>query len=188
MTSRWSLKAHRARLVAVRVSEQEAQKCRRKRNAEAKAKGKTVSKKARLRDGWHLMVTNVEKDQQSVKELCELYRQRWQIEIVFRAWKQSSNLKEALNRVSSEQHLKGLMLAGILLMAISLRMGLGLMRAHPGQRISLEKVFTYLMKKIRKMKALKELWEIDPSPVIRQLQTQSRKRKSLEESLLELLS
>jgi len=179
--------AHRARLVAVKVSEQEAQKRRRKRNAEAKSKGKAVSKKARLRDGWHLMVTSVEKDQQSVAELCELYRQRWQIEIVFRAWKQSSNLKKALNRVSSEQHLKGLMLTGILLMAISLRMGLGLVRAHPGRRISLEKVFTYLMKKIGKMKALKELWDIDPSPVIRQLQTQSRKRKSLEESLLELL-
>ena len=133
------------------------------------------------------MVTNVEQKMQSVEELCEIYRQRWQIEIVFRAWKQSSNLRSALNRVSSEQHLKGLMLAEILLMAMSLQMGMGLIRNHPGRRISLEKVFTYLMKKIRKMKTLTELWDLDPTPVIRQLQTQSRKRKSLEDSLLELL-
>ena len=182
-----SSKGHRARLVAVRVSKQEAQKRRRERNAQAKAKGKTVSQKSRIRDGWHLMVTNVEKEIQSVDELCEIYRQRWQIEIVFRAWKQSSNLRSALNRVSSEQHLKGLMLAGILLMAMSLQMGMGLIRNHPGRRISLEKVFTYLMKKIRKMKTLAELWDLDPTPVIRQLQTQSRKRNSLEDSLLELL-
>ena len=179
---------HQSRLVAVRVSPQEAQKRRRKRNAAAKEKGKKVSKKSRIRDEWHLMVTNVQKDIQSVEELCEIYRQRWQIEIVFRAWKQSSNLKKALNRVSSVQHLQGLMLAGILLMAISLRMSLGLVRNNPDRRISLEKVFTYLMKKIRKVKTLKDLWKLDPSSVIRQLQTQSRRRKSLEQSLLELLS
>jgi hypothetical protein len=183
-----SAQGHRTRLVAVRVSKQEAQKRRRERNAKAKEKGKSVSQKSRIRDGWHLMVTSVKEEIQSVEELCEIYRQRWQIEIVFRAWKQSSNLRSALNRVSSVQHLKGLMLAGILVMAMSLRMGLGLVRDHPGMRISLEKVFIYLMKKIRKMKTLKELWELDPTPIIRQLQTQSRKRKSLEESLLELLS
>ena len=179
---------HQTRLVAVRVSPQEAQKRRRQRNAAAKAKGKKVTKKSRIRDGWHLMVTNVQEEVQSAEELSDVYRQRWQIEIVFRAWKQSSNLKKALNRVSSEQHLKGLMLAGILLMAISLKMGLGLVRNNPSRRISLEKVFTYLMKKIRKMKTLADLWKLDPSPVIRQLQAQSRKRKSLEQSLLELLS
>jgi hypothetical protein len=124
-----------------------AKKRGRERNAQAKAKGKSVSQKSRTRDGWHLMVTNVKSEIQSVEELCEIYRQRWQIEIVFRAWKQSSNLRSALNRVSSEQHLKGLMLAGILLMAMSLQMGMGLIRNHPGRRISLEKVFTYLMKK-----------------------------------------
>jgi len=188
LSAKVSGQGHPARLVAVRVSEQEAQKRRRKRNAEAKAKGKTASKKAHLRDGWHLMVTSVKKEVQSAEELGEIYRQRWQIEIVFRAWKQSSNLTKALNRVSSVQHLKGLMLAGILLMAINLQMGLGLVRDHPGRRISLEKVFTYLMKKLRKIKELKELWELDPSPMVRQLQTQSRKRKSLEQSLLELLS
>jgi transposase len=119
-----SSKTHRARLVAVRVSKQEAKKRRRERNVQAKAKGKSVSQKSRTRDGWHLMATNVKSEIQSVEELCEIYRQRWQIEIVFRAWKQSGNLRSALNRVSSEQHLKGLMLAGILLMAMSLQMGM----------------------------------------------------------------
>jgi len=188
LTASLTSKGHRVRLVAVRVSEQEAQKRRRERNTKAREKGKTISQKSRIRDGWHLMVTSIEKEVQSVEELCELYRQRWQIEIVFRAWKQSSNLKKALNRVSSVQHLKGLMLSGILLMAMSVRMGLGLVRDNPGQRISLEKVFIYLMKKIRKMKTLKDLWELDPTPMIRQLQTQSRKRKTLAEKLIELLS
>ena len=187
LTVSLSAKGHRVRLVAVRVSEQEAQKRRRARKAKAQEKGKTVSQKSRIRDGWHLMVTSIQKEIQSVEELCEIYRQRWQIEIVFRAWKQSSDLTSALNRVSSVQHLKGLMLSGILLMAMSLRMGLGLVRNDPSNRISLEKVFTYLMKKIRKLKTLKQLWELDPSPVIRQLQTQSRKRKSLAENLIELL-
>jgi hypothetical protein len=124
----------------------------------------------------------------AIEELCEIYRQRWQIEIIFRAWKQSNNIKSALNRVSSVQHLKGLMLAEILLMAMGLRTGLSLARSHPKKRISLEKVFTYLMKKIHKMTTLKDLCKLDPSPVLRQLQPQSRKRKSLAERLMELLS
>lgn len=188
LTVSLSAKGHQCRLIAVRASEQEAQKRRRDRRTRAKEKGKTANQKALIRDGWHLMVTSVKKGKQSLEALCAIYRQRWQIEIIFRAWKQSSQLQSALNRVSSVQHLKGLMLSGILLMAISLKMGLRLVRLNPDKRISLEKVFTWLSKKISQLQHFKDLATLDPEPVIRQLQRQSRRRKSLSENLIELLS
>ena len=80
------------------------------------------------------------------------------------------------------------MLAGILLMAISLRMGLRVVRMNPENRISLEKTFTWLSKKISKIGKIIDLKKLDPIPIIRQLQSQQRKRKSLSENLIEILS
>jgi IS4 transposase len=38
-----------------------------------------------VRDGWHIMVTNIPKEKQSITELSASYGQRWQIEIIFQA-------------------------------------------------------------------------------------------------------
>jgi IS4 transposase len=49
----------------------------------------------------------------SADDLFKLYAVRWNIEIGFRAWKQSGHLAQALARRSNQFHLQVWMLAGI---------------------------------------------------------------------------
>ena len=70
-------KAHPTRIIAIRASPQETEKRRREHRADARKKGRTVPKKTLIRDGWHLMVTNVSKTMQSAANLARIYSQRW---------------------------------------------------------------------------------------------------------------
>ena len=178
-------RGHAARLVTVRASQQDTNKRRRERRAEAKRKGGKADKKALIRDGWHLMVTNVPRAMQTVTKLVAIYSQRWLIEMAFRAWKQAGNMPKALNRVSSPGHLKGLVLAGMIAMTIGLRAGLSLARSKPDLRYSLEKIFDYAIARLVALRKLIELADIKPDP--RHLQAQKRKRMSLNCRLMELL-
>ena len=86
------------RLVAIRADKKVANERRRKRKKEAKEKGQTACQKSLIRDGWHIMLSNMESDEFSADQLAAIYRVRWGVEIQFRAWKQSTNLDAALNR------------------------------------------------------------------------------------------
>lgn len=178
-------KAHPSRLIAIRASQQETEKRRREHRADARKKGRTAPKKTLIRDGWHLMVTNVPKTMQSAVALSRIYSQRWLIEIAFRAWKQAGNLSKALNRESSAQHLKGLVLAGMISLAVSLKIGISLARRHPERRYSLEKIFDYIISRLVALKKLTDIARFKPDP--RHLQGQKRRRDSLNCQLLELL-
>lgn len=178
-------KEHPARLVAIRASLQETEKRRREHRAEARQKGRTVPKKTLIRDGWHLLVTSVPKAMQAAADLAAIYSQRWLIEMVFRAWKQAGNLAKALNRTSSPQHLKALVLAGMIALAVSLKIGLSLARRHPQRRYSLEKIFDYIISRLVGLRKLTEIAKLKPDP--RLLQGQKRSRSSLHCRLLELL-
>ena len=178
-------KGHPVRLVAIRASRQETEKRRRKHRADARKKGLSASKKTLIRDGWHLMVTNVAKTMQSAPNLAAIYSQRWLIEIVFRAWKQAGNLSKALNRDSSPQHMKGLALAGMIALALSLKIGISLARRHPQRRYSMEKIFDYVISRLVALTKLTDIARFKPDP--RHLQSQKRSRNSLNCRLLELL-
>ena len=178
-------KGHPVRLVAIRASQQEMEKRRREHRADARKKGRSAPKKTLIRDGWHLMVTNVAKTMQSAVDLAAIYSQRWLIEIVFRAWKQAGNLSKALNRDSSPQHLKGLILAGMIALAVSLKIGISLARRHPECRYSLEKIFDYIISRLVALTKLSDIARFKPDP--RHLQGQKRRRNSLNCRLLELL-
>ena len=173
------------RLVAIRASKQEAAKRRREHRIRAKEKGKTVSHTTLIRDGWHLMVTNIPKEMQSVTELAAIYSQRWQIEIIFRAWKQGGNLSVALDRTSSPQHLKALVLAGMIAMSMSLKFAIPLARREPARRFSLEKIFDYVIAGFVGLKNLIDIAKLRPDP--RHLQSQKRSRNSLDCRLMEFL-
>lgn len=177
---------HSVRLVAIRASKEEAQKRRREHRAHAKRQGRTVPAKTLIRDGWHLLVTNVPEEMQGPAELAALYRQRWLIEIIFRAWKQAGNLAKALNRTSSPQHLKALVLAAMISMSISLMLAINLARSHPARRYSMEKIFDYVIARLAGLGKLIEIALLHPDP--RHLQSQKRSRNSLCQRLMELLS
>lgn len=176
---------HPVRLVAIRASKEEAGKRRREHRSQAKAKGRTTPAKTLIRDGWHLLVTNIPKDMQSPAGLAAIYSQRWMIEIVFRAWKQAGNLGKALNRTSSAQHLKALVLAGMLSLSISLVAGIKLARRQPEKRYSIEKIFDYIIARLAGLKKLVEIAALAPHHT--HIQAQKRNRNSLAQRLMELL-
>ncbi|MEY3896803.1 MAG: hypothetical protein RLZZ214_2323 [Verrucomicrobiota bacterium] len=185
LTVKLTAERHSVRLVAIRASKQETAKRRREHRTKAKEKGKTVPCKTLVRDGWHIMVTNIPKEKQSITELAAIYSQRWQIEIIFRAWKQGGNLSQALDRTSSPQHLKALVLAGMIAMSASLKVALPLSRCYPAKRFSLEKVFDYIIAGLVGLKKLIDIANLRPDP--RHLQSQKRTRNTLNLRLMELL-
>ena len=130
---------YEARLTAIRASQAVAEKNLREAHERAAAQSKTLSKAQRIRCQWHIVVSNIPREILSAKQVAELYRCRWNIEIIFRAWKQSANLGKALNRKSNEDHFQALMLAGMIYQVMSLSM-LTLMRAviPKAKRVSYE--------------------------------------------------
>ncbi len=77
----------KVRLVAERLPEEVINKRRRKEINKAKRNGKMVKKYEFELLSWNILITNVEQDILSVETICELYRARWQIELIFKSWK-----------------------------------------------------------------------------------------------------
>jgi Transposase DDE domain len=82
------------RLLAVRVSEALANERRRKLRAEAKRKGQMPSKVRLALAEWTIYVTNVPVELLSLDEALILARARWQIELLFKLWKQQGQIDE----------------------------------------------------------------------------------------------
>jgi IS4 transposase len=76
----------------VRAAPEVTRERRRRRKEKARELGKQPCKDMLLRDAWYLLITNIGEDLMGATELFKLYSVRWQIEITFRAWKQSGHL------------------------------------------------------------------------------------------------
>jgi hypothetical protein len=59
---------------------------------EAARKGRTVSREQRRACRWTVLVTNAPAERLSCHEAYDLYRVRWQIELLFKLWKQGNRL------------------------------------------------------------------------------------------------
>ena len=82
------------RLVAMRVTEEVANQRRRRLHDEARHKGQAVSK-ARLKlADWTIYVTNAQVELLSLAEAMVMARVRWQIELLFKLWKQHGRIDE----------------------------------------------------------------------------------------------
>ena len=171
---------HPARLIAVKADSKIAQQRRRVRRAKARQKGKTPSKDMLLRDGWHLIITNVPKEKMNGDGLFKLYSVRWQIEITFRAWKQSANHVEALKRRSNQDHLEVLMYAGMLLLILTLHVSSLLQQQCPQRILSIEKIAHDLAAFLLRVTSLPDQFRAY-CPDRRHIQMNLRARKSLHE-------
>jgi hypothetical protein len=169
-----------ARLVAVRAAPEIARERRRKRREQARRNGKQPGKNALLRDGWHILITNVPADVMSAEELTTLYSARWQIEIIFRAWKQSGHLVQALARRSNPFHLQCLMYAALLQIILTLKVAGLLRRIHRQHQLSIEKIAKDLAAFILTLRRLLDFPAYDPDP--RHLKMDKRSRKSLHQT------
>jgi hypothetical protein len=91
-------KTWRCRLIAVRVPA-EVERQRRQRVAwEAKNMGRQVSAERLALCAWTVLLTNAPADLLSVEEALALRRLRWQIELLFRVWKDEGKIDESRGR------------------------------------------------------------------------------------------
>jgi hypothetical protein len=75
------------RVLVGRCSPQESARRRRKLRARAKKKGNAVGWRQLVLCDWWVLATNADARRLSAPEATELYRARWQLELVFKRWK-----------------------------------------------------------------------------------------------------
>ena len=83
------------RLLAVRVPDAVAAERRRRLRDEAKRKGQQMSAHRLALAEWTLLLTNAPKEVLAFEEALVLARARWQIELLFKLWKQHGLLDES---------------------------------------------------------------------------------------------
>lgn len=82
------------RLIAVRVPQKVSQQRRTRTKSEAKRRLQTPKAKTLALCDWTIVVTNLSSEQVSVQEILILLRLRWQIELLFKLWKQTLSVDE----------------------------------------------------------------------------------------------
>jgi len=75
------------RLIAGRLSEVAAEAARRRLRREARKKGRTPNQRSLEAAGWITLVSNLDPAIWSAAQLLDLYRLRWQVELVFKRLK-----------------------------------------------------------------------------------------------------
>jgi len=177
---------HPARLIAVRATPEVARERRRLRREQARQLGKQPNKDMLTRDGWHIIITNVREELMKTAEIFSLYSVRWQIETIFRAWKQSSQLVKALARRSNSFHLQTLMYGAILLLILTMKTAALLRGLHPRYQLSIEKIAQDLAAFILTLVSMERFADYNPDP--RHLKMDKRSRKSLYQTAADCLS
>ena len=75
------------RVVAVQLPEIVINKKRRNANTKAISQGNTLGEREGIFLEWNILITNIPEDMLEVRTICELYRMRWQIELIFKGFK-----------------------------------------------------------------------------------------------------
>ena len=83
------------RLLAVRVSQETADRRRQRLHTDARRRGQAVSQERLRLAGWTIFVTNVPTELLSLREALVIARTRWQIELLFKLWKDHAKLDES---------------------------------------------------------------------------------------------
>jgi hypothetical protein len=109
------------RLIAVRMAEAIVNERRRQAHAAAKKAGDTPSQTHLTLLAWNLFITNVPATIWAAKTVATAYTLRWQVELVFRAWKSGLHLATVTTttKYSTLCYLYGRMLLILLTSALS---------------------------------------------------------------------
>jgi hypothetical protein len=98
------------RLMAVRVPDEVAEARRERARKEAKQRGRAVSREKLELCEWNVLLTNAPRRLISAYEACDVRRVRWQVELVFKAFKSEGGLDKSRSkdgwRVLSELYAK----------------------------------------------------------------------------------
>lgn len=80
------------RVLAVRLPPDVVKERRRKANANARRKGRTLSAEKKAWLEWNVYITNVPATMLTLRQVVLMYILRWQIELLFRLWKSEAQL------------------------------------------------------------------------------------------------
>lgn len=81
---RWQQQRYRVRLMAAKFDAQTTQRARSRRRRKAHKAGRTITAPTLLVAGWLLLITTLEAPTWSAADVLEVYRVRWQVELVFK--------------------------------------------------------------------------------------------------------
>jgi len=81
---RWPQQRDRVRLIAATFDAQTTQRARSRRRRTAQQAGRTITAPTLLVAGWLLLITTLEVATWSAADVLEVYRVRWQVELVFK--------------------------------------------------------------------------------------------------------
>jgi hypothetical protein len=88
----------RCRLIALRVPEDVAEGRLRRLRKRLKKKGRKLSERQRVMCQWTVLITDLPAAAFTVEEVSVLYRVRWQVELLYKAWKSGGGLGRSRGR------------------------------------------------------------------------------------------
>ncbi len=111
IVERWvCLHDHRVRLVAIPASAETTQRKRQGIRADARTHGRVPNPRSLALAAWIVILTTVPREQASCWQIGTLMRLRWQIELLFKLWKDQGKLDETRGwnpeRVATEWYAK----------------------------------------------------------------------------------
>lgn len=109
-------KKYHVRIIASALPPEKAVIARKKREQEAKKKGKQLQPDTLFLVGWMLLITNLPKRPWSYKRIIQLYRARWQIELLFKRMKQMMDMH--VTRSKTPQGCQSSLLAWLVIWAL----------------------------------------------------------------------
>ena len=91
---RWEGKRYQVRLIARRLPPEVAEQARQRKVQRARDKGKTVTEETVYLAGWVVLITTLPQREWSDAQVLQLYRARWQAELVYKRMKQLLRLNQ----------------------------------------------------------------------------------------------
>lgn len=83
------------RVILNKLDKKKSQKKKKKKKRKSKKNNSKQSKLSKLLGEWSVLITNVSKENLTGKECYNAYRMRWQIELIFKTWKDYCKVDES---------------------------------------------------------------------------------------------
>lgn len=181
------------RLIAVRLPEDKINERRRKENKKAKAKGKALTDIELELLAWNIIITSISQDMLTVETMCEIYRIRWQIELIFKTWKGCFEIDE-MNNIGKD-YFTCIFCGKLILITLITALFSGIKKEifqQTGRLLSIAKFYKNLREKVSDLirnlsfsfRSARKLIELIHC-ILKRCLEEKRKRKTTERVLLE---
>lgn len=171
-----------AYLHAHRLSEGAANKARRRVKRKSKKDGKTIKQTTLSLCDWLLVLTSIAPSELPAKEILELYRVRWQIELLIKRFKSlldADCLRAMAGSPLAEVYLWGKLLFALLVEARTLkRVGNDCMQMIDGRKVTCWRIWKLIAAEIKETVLQTLAWDdLDWREMLNVLGERKRKRK-----------